>query len=380
MAPPRQARRALRIAFYAPLKAPDHPVPSGDRTMARLLQAALVHAGHHVETVSTLRAWLREPAADAIAALTAQAAAERTRIAAQWRAGGAPDLWFCYHPYYRAPDLLGPPLAAQFGLPWVSAEASWAGKREADAWAPLQAAVTAALTAGALHLCFTERDRTGLARVVPAARLAVLAPFIDAPPPLPRPARAPDAPPALIAVAMMRPGAKLDSHRRLAAALGTLLARPWHLTLVGDGPARAEVEAAYAAIPATRLSWTGELDAAAVATRLAAADVYVWPGCGEAYGLAYLEAQAAGLPVVALATAGVPAVVRDGETGLLAAPDVPEAYAAALARLLDDAALRTRLGAAAQRFVHGERTLAAAAARLGARLDELSLPRDDARR
>ena len=38
--------------------------------------------------------------------------------------------------------------------------------------------------------------------------------------------------------------------------------------------------------------------------------IYAWPGCGEAYGLAYLEAQAAGLPVVAQETAGVPEVVR----------------------------------------------------------------------
>ena len=36
----------MRIAFYAPLKPPDHPVPSGDRRMARLLMAALATAGH----------------------------------------------------------------------------------------------------------------------------------------------------------------------------------------------------------------------------------------------------------------------------------------------------------------------------------------------
>ena len=42
---------------------------------------------------------------------------------------------------------------------------------------------------------------------------------------------------------------------------------------------------------------------------------YVWPGTGEAYGIAYMEAQAAGLPVVAQKTAGVPEVVKDGVTG-----------------------------------------------------------------
>ena len=99
--------------------------------------------------------------------------------------------------------------------------------------------------------------------------------------------------------------------------------------------------------------------------RLARGAVYLWPGFGEAYGLAYLEAQAAGLPVVAQAVAGVPEVVIDGETGLLVPAGDVGAFAAAVARLLDDAALRGRLAAAARRRVWAERSLAAGAARLG---------------
>ena len=41
----------MRIAFYAPLKSPNHPVPSGDRRVARLLMDALLLAGHEVELV-----------------------------------------------------------------------------------------------------------------------------------------------------------------------------------------------------------------------------------------------------------------------------------------------------------------------------------------
>ncbi len=44
-----------RVAFYAPLKAPDHPVPSGERTMARLLLRALDAAGFAPDLASTLR-------------------------------------------------------------------------------------------------------------------------------------------------------------------------------------------------------------------------------------------------------------------------------------------------------------------------------------
>jgi len=66
----------------------------------------------------------------------------------------------------------------------------------------------------------------------------------------------------------------------------------------------------------------------------------------EGFGLVYLEAGAYGLPVVAHAIGGVPEAVLDGETGLLVSPDDPAALTAALARLIDDPALRRRLGEA----------------------------------
>ena len=47
----------MRIAFYAPLKPPGHPVPSGDRRMARLLIDALGHGGHAVELAAVFRSW-----------------------------------------------------------------------------------------------------------------------------------------------------------------------------------------------------------------------------------------------------------------------------------------------------------------------------------
>ncbi len=66
----------------------------------------------------------------------------------------------------------------------------------------------------------------------------------------------------------------------------------------------------------------------------------------EGFGLVYLEAGAHGLPVVAHAIGGVPEAVLDGETGLLVPPEDPAALTAVFARLIDDAALRRRLGAA----------------------------------
>src|SRR2546421_8090531 len=94
----------MTIAFYAPLKPPDHPVPSGDRQMARLLIAALNLWGHDARIVSRLRSYLPDSSAEALAETKARARLEVESIAASWRATGPPDLWLSYHPYYKAPD------------------------------------------------------------------------------------------------------------------------------------------------------------------------------------------------------------------------------------------------------------------------------------
>ena len=79
-----------------------------------------------------------------------------------------------------------------------------------------------------------------------------------------------------------------------------------------------------------------------------ACDVFVAPSVGgESFGVILLEAMAAGLPVVATRIRGYDEVVADGATGLLVAPSDPGALAAAVARILDDAALAARLSTAA---------------------------------
>ncbi|TIL52887.1 MAG: glycosyltransferase family 4 protein, partial [Mesorhizobium sp.] len=100
---------------------------------------------------------------------------------------------------------------------------------------------------------------------------------------------------------------------------------------------------------------------AAVPDVLYSGGIYVWPGYGEAYGVAYLEAQAAGLPVVAQDIAGVPEVVRDGQTGFLTPPGDVAAFASAIERLLARNDERTIMAAEARRFVLEERSLGVAA-------------------
>ncbi|OHV40039.1 glycosyl transferase family 1 [Pseudofrankia sp. EUN1h] len=78
------------------------------------------------------------------------------------------------------------------------------------------------------------------------------------------------------------------------------------------------------------------------------ADLVLVPSRVEPFGNVAVEALLAGRPVIASATQGLVEIIDDGRTGLLVAPDDPEALAAAIARLLDDWPLATRLAAAGQ--------------------------------
>lgn len=351
-----------RVAFYAPLKSPDHPVPSGERTMARLLLRALAAAGLAPETACSLRT--RDPDGARHAALREAGRTEAARLTALWRAD-PPRLWFTYHVYYKAPDWTGPLVAAALGIPYVVAEGSRAGKRAQGPHALGHAGAEAALDAAALILVMNRRDRPALEAARPQAQiLADLPPFLDPAdwPPAP-PRDRPAGPLRLLTVAMMRPGDKLASYRLLADALGRLGPLAWSLDVAGDGPAAAAVAAALAPFGA-RVRRHGAVGAAALARLYAQADLLVWPAVNEAYGMALLEAQAQGCPVVAGGYGGVPDVVRDGLTGRVTAPGDADALAGAIRELAADPAARAAMAAAALVFAREERSLARAAAHL----------------
>lgn len=84
-----------------------------------------------------------------------------------------------------------------------------------------------------------------------------------------------------------------------------------------------------------------------------AADVFCLPSLQEGFGIVFLEAMAAGLPIVAGDVAAVPEVVESGTSGLLVDPRDPGAVAGGLLRLLDDAGLRRSMGEAGRERVRG---------------------------
>jgi glycosyltransferase involved in cell wall biosynthesis len=350
-----------RIAFYAPLKAPDHPVPSGERAVARLLLRALAAAGFAPEVASSLRT--RDPDGSRHPVLRAESQAEAERLIARCRAD-PPDLWFTYHVYYKAPDWIGPAVAGALGIPYVVAEGSRAGKRAAGPHALGHAGAEAALDAANLILVMNRRDRPALEAARPDRQvLADLPPFLDpADWPLPvLPAATLPASLRLLTVAMMREGDKLASYRLLAEALVRLGDRSWTLDVAGDGPAAREVAALLAPF-GDRVRRHGAVAPPALSALYSAADLLVWPAVNEAWGMALLEAQAHGCPVVAGGYGGVPDVVRDGVTGRVTAPGDAAALAAAIADLVGAPDRRTAMRAAALAFARGERGLDGAAA------------------
>jgi glycosyltransferase involved in cell wall biosynthesis len=122
----------------------------------------------------------------------------------------------------------------------------------------------------------------------------------------------------LLAIGMMRKGDKLASYRLLAEALQHL-DRPWQLLIVGDGEARADVQRAFKPV-AGGVFLLGAKPREKLPEIATACDLCVWPAVNEAFGMALLEAQACGLPVVAGAWGGVPAIIVDGKTGWLSKP------------------------------------------------------------
>jgi D-inositol-3-phosphate glycosyltransferase len=98
----------------------------------------------------------------------------------------------------------------------------------------------------------------------------------------------------------------------------------------------------------SRVRFLGAVEHEDLADYYALADICVVPSRTETFGLVALEAQALGTPVVASAVGGLTEIVEDGRTGILVAGREPQAFAAAIAALLDDAPLRERMGEAAR--------------------------------
>jgi len=360
----------MRIAFYAPLKPPDHPVPSGDRRVAQLFLTALRLAGHDAFIVSRFRSYDRHGDQRRQARVAAVGRRLAALLVRRWRAAPetAPELWFTYHLYHKAPDWLGPRVVDALGIPYLLAEASDAPKQAARGWSAGRLAAEKVIRRADAVIGLNPADRECVLPLLQhASRWVVFKPFIDARCYAHR-ACVKGEPPRLITVAMMRHGDKLASYRILGDALARLLDLPWSLEVIGDGPARRAVEQALYPLN-KRVNWAGMMGDMQVAKRLASADLYVWPAVNEAFGMALLEAQASGVPVVAGGAGGVSEVVVPGITGVLVPPGDALAFAEAVRSLIADPRRGAAFGEAARQRVRDEHDLGSAARRLNAVID-----------
>ena len=334
----------MHLAFYAPMKPPCHPVPSGDRYIARSLIAALEHMGAKVSVASKVQTRDGNGDGDRQRQIFASADAEVERLIPLGRTAGW-QAWITYHNYYKAPDLIGPQISRALGIPYLQIESTRARKRLDGPWAKFAQAAEDASDAADVVYYFTARDAVGLREnATPHQQLIHLRPFLaTTDPPY---ASVLDGP--ILSVGMMRAGDKLASYQIIARTLALLPTPDWQLEIAGDGPTRAEVEKLMKPF-GSQVRFLGQLNPDALQRVYQNAGLLLWPGVNEALGMVYLEAQAAGLPIVAQK--------RPGMCEVLAPADYPSpeddavGLAAYLFRILDNKEEQQRLGAAARVYV-----------------------------
>jgi glycosyltransferase involved in cell wall biosynthesis len=148
---------------------------------------------------------------------------------------------------------------------------------------------------------------------------------------------------------------RLGPQKALGVAVAALVDVPdVRLVVAGDGPERGALEARARELGVEgRVRFRGSVPRDTVLRLFRAADASVLPSAWENFPHTIVESLAVGCPVIATAVGGVPEVVRDGENGLLVAPNDPAALAAAISRFFSDAELRARLSEAAPRSVAG---------------------------
>lgn len=199
-----------------------------------------------------------------------------------------------------------------------------------------------------------------------------------------------DAGKVVLAVARLDPTNAYKGVDTLLRALPLLRARvaDARLVVVGDGADRPRLKAIARTLGVDgAVRFAGRVSDEELRRLYASAAVFALPAAtdlgppprGEGFGLVFVEAGAAGLPVVAGAAGPVPEVVRDGEAGLLVDPADEQAVAEALCRLLTDPERALRMGEAGRRRAASEFSYEAFRARVADLIGALASRREDLR-
>jgi glycosyltransferase involved in cell wall biosynthesis len=296
------------------------------------------------------------------------------RVAAALRRIG-PDV--IEAPEFHAPGLVaalrrrGPAVVARLHAPAfvtarLAAERPSVDGRAGEALEALSAHAARAVTAPSAALAQAVRRRWRLRRVdvIPnPVDEHLFAPGSDA-----------EAPASILVVGRVERGKGQDVLVEALPAIRDAVPEA-HVRFVGDdgGAAAALARRAQALGVADALAFEGARAREELPGVYRSAAVCVVPSRFENFPYAAVEAMACGRPLVAARVGGLAEIVREGEDGLLVAPEDPAALAGAVASLLGDAAARRRLGAAARARVEAAFAARVVAARMAQRYAEVVL-------
>jgi glycosyltransferase involved in cell wall biosynthesis len=161
----------------------------------------------------------------------------------------------------------------------------------------------------------------------------------------------PRAGPTILCVARMYPRKHIGDLLEAAALLRDRIPGA-RVRIVGKGPEWEHVVRLHAALGLGQtVTLLGDVSRERLAEEYVSANLFCLPSVQESLGIVFLEAMAAGLPVVACRAAAIPEVVEDGVTGVLAPPRDPAGLAAALEALIADPGRARAMGEAGRRVV-----------------------------
>ncbi len=343
----------MRIAFFAPHKHIDHPLPSGDLIIGRTLHNFLEAQGHDLLIASRTR--LRHITVKPLKWPGLIPEFKRT-LKRVWDFN--PDIWLTYHSYYKSPDLLGPYISARLGIPYTIYQGVFATKyrRNLKTWPGYMLNKHALLHADHVF-ANKEVDFHNLSRIILPQKLSRTHVGIDVEQFEYSSSGAAEilrkynleGKQVILSTAMLREDVKAESITDLINAFAPLSKKfPQTILLIaGDGEARPRLQDSAEQKTGNSIVFLGRVKREELYKYYSAADIFAYPGINEALGMVYLEAQCCGLPVVAYSTSGPKEAVAHGETGLLSPEgDIP-AMTANIEKLLLDLKLRAAMAKAA---------------------------------
>ena len=370
----------LKIAFFCPNKPLSHAHPSGDLTIARDLHHALNDMGYECREIVQFRSrWFWKSCEGWVGAFTNFL--EACRKARKFK----PDLWLTYHSYYKSPDILGPFISRLQNIPYVIFQPMYSTSRRKASPTRVGFFLNRLALKTATHV-FTNNlnDLEALRRLFRPEQISYLPSGI-----VPEDFRRDEAAgkairkqygisestPLIMTAARFRPGVKCESLIFLFRSLALLRTESYgfKLLVAGDGPMESHLRALAEDLLPGQVVFTGRVARRDMAQFYSAADLFAFPGIGESLGMVYLEAQACGLPVVALDSPGVSQVVVGGQTGVLVAHDDGQAMAEAIGSLVRSPELRRNLGQEGRQFVTEHRNTQRNTQQLSQELGEIAV-------